>query len=421
MLQNREMNRGNCWEVGDLDWEESKSMLALSMSRGIGPATFQKLMEAFGSAEGVFAASAAEITGVCPQLKDDAINAILSGPNLRTVRHQEESCQRLGVRIVSYRSSAYPGPLLTLPHPLPFIFMQGEWHDSDQKAVAIVGTRYPSGYGSRMARDLTLGLIESGFTIVSGLARGIDTVSHEAALSGDGRTLAVLGSGLDWIYPSENLELSRRIANKGCLISEFPMGMAPHATHFPRRNRLISALSMGTVVVEAGNDSGALITADFALEQGREVFAVPGSVDNPGARGPHKLIQQGAHLAERSEDIIRVLQGLSQAIPARRISVESVSAKQKLKKFPIINDREVGTEIPSEKFGFTLGLDLETREILSILGQRALTLDDIAQMAVTKPVLKHAPPHRLLSGLLELELKGVVRRLPGALFKRVEP
>lgn len=454
--------------------EEIKRMLALAMAPGVGPATFHKLMRAFGSAEGVFAAAAPELTAVCPHLKAESLNAILSGPNLKAVRFQEETCLRLKVRIVSDRSSGYPAPLRSLPQPPAFLFLAGEWRPEDGKALAVVGTRYPSGYGSRMAKELSAGIGEAGFTVVSGLARGIDTLAHEAALAAGSRTAAVLGSGLDWIYPPENVNLARRIAKHGCLISEFPMGVAPHANHFPMRNRIISALSLGTLVVEAGNDSGALITADYAMEQGREVFAVPGAVHQPGSQGTHKLIQEGAHLVERAADIIGVLQGTSQAVPARRFAL-AVTAPGRydgdgvaMDMFSEGGESEAEAPIPSlaetdeaaparisatepvsqaaqaapgsrpaDKWipvqalvipakdtgaptaleSAAAGLDEEARSLLSLIGREAISLDAIAEKARKKPRFRDAAAHRLLAGLLELELKGRVKRMPGALFR----
>ncbi len=394
-------------------------------------------MEAFGSAEGVFGAAAAELTAVAPHLKAEGLKAILAGPNLRAVRFQEETCLRLKVRIVSDRSPAYPSPLRTLSQPPPFLFIAGEWRPEDRKSLAVVGTRYPSAYGSRMARELTAGMGEAGFAIVSGLARGIDTLAHEAALAAGARTAAVLGSGLDWIYPPENLPLARRIAKQGCVLTEFPMGMAPHATHFPRRNRIISALSLGTLVVEAGNDSGALITADYALDQGREVFAVPGAVHQPGTNGTHKLIQEGAHLVERAGDIVRLLLGTSQAVPARRFAMSVPGGENS--EVSLKEPKSIGTIVPANARTPTLapprpeneidtptalesaatGLNEETRSLLSLIGREAITLDAITEKARRKPRFQNAAAHRLLAGLLELELKGRVKRMPGALFRLV--
>lgn len=457
------------WEGAELPQDELQRMLSLSMAQGVGPATFHRLLEGFGSAEAVYAASAAELTAVIPNLKADSLKAIQAGPNLRAVRFQEETCQRLKARIVCFRSEAYPDPLLNLPHPPPFLFMAGGWKPEDRRAMAVVGTRYPSPYGTRMAREMAFGLFEQGFTLVSGMARGIDTLAHETAIKCGARTLAVLGSGLDWLYPPENANLARSIAHQGALISEFPMGMAPHATHFPRRNRLISALSLGTLVVEAGNDSGALITADFALDQGREVFAIPGAVHQPGSQGTHKLIREGAHLVERAADIVAVLEGTSQAVPSRRfIPAERVpitaralpaSSSDAGEAFPSLPAPDLpGLPAPDlfspepaacgvvvgafsgsadadaavvpartarlpEGISATAleaaaaGLDEEARSLLSVLGREAQSLDAIAEKARRKPRFRDAKPHRLLTGLLELELKGRVKRMPGALFR----
>ena len=449
----------NCWEGGGYPPDELKKMLSLSMAENVGSATFHRLLEAFGSAERVYGAAAAELTAVCPQLKAESLRAILAGPNLRAVRFQEETCQRLRVRIVSSRSECYPDPLRHAPLPPPFLFIAGAWKPEDVKAVSVVGTRYPSGYGTRMAREMAMGLAESGFTVVSGMARGIDTLAHESAMNAGGRTFAVLGSGLDWIYPPENANLARLIARQGALITEFPMGFAPRATNFPRRNRIISALSLGTLVVEAGNDSGALITADYALNQGREVFAVPGAVHQPGSQGTHKLIREGAHLVERATDILALLQGTSQAVPARRFAETreggSRFADRRLPAGAAGGEKENGIavlemEFPAaaagepaapgvdQAFGLSdagaavvaaapstataleaaaAGLDDDARSLLSVLGREALTLDAIADKVRRKPRFKDAKPHRLLTGLLELELKGRVKRMPGALFR----
>lgn len=429
-------------------------MLALSLAPNVGPATFHRLLEAFGSAEAVFTASAADLTAACPGLKAATLEAVLKGPDMKAIRFQEEACAPLGARIVSWRSETYPDPLLSLSHPPPFLFVAGEWRPEDRRAVAVVGTRHPSAYGTRMAREMTLGLAEEGFVIVSGMARGIDTLAHDAAIKAGARTLAVLGAGLDWIYPPENASLAKSIARQGALITEFPMGKAPHATHFPRRNRLISALSLGVLVVEAGNDSGALITADYALDQGREVFAIPGAVQHPGSRGTHKLIREGAHLVERAADIVAVLEGMTQAVPMRRFASPertriiasgpghagwkglSTSARQAslpLSREPAATGAtpearpgqgDAGAAVvpsdihPDSVSGEPSGsLDEESRALLSFLDRQGRTLEVIAEKARGRPGWTEAKPQRLLSGLLALELKGRVRRMPGALFR----
>src|SRR5262249_49060748 len=211
---------------------------------------------------------------------------------------------RVGVRLVTRSDPEYPVHLTHLHDPPPFLYVRGSFVSEDLIAIAIVGSRFASSYGKGVARDLARGLAEKGVTIVSGLARGIDAEAHRAALAAGGRTIAVLGSGLDIIYPSEHRTLAVEIPPSGALISEFSLGSKPDAVHFPYRNRVISGLTLGTVVVEATENSGSLITARCALEQNREVFAVPGNVTAHRSRGPHRLIKEGAKLVENIEDVL---------------------------------------------------------------------------------------------------------------------
>ncbi len=473
----REPSWTSSWEVGGLDAREARWRLALSLAPGVGPATFNRLLDAFGSAEAVYATAEPELRTACPALRPEAALALRRGVDDKALRFQEESCRRLGVRIVARESSEYPDPLRQLAQPPPFLFMAGRWLPPDRMGLAVVGTRYPSGYGAKMAREFASGLAENGFTVVSGLARGIDTLAHEATLQVRGRTLAVLGAGLDWIYPPENATLAERISKSGCLISEFPMGTPPHATHFPRRNRIISGLALGTLVVEAGNDSGALITADFALDQGREVFAVPGQVHSPGANGTHRLIREGAHLVEHCEDVLAVLRGMSQAVPARRVDLptslvgkqfrnlslaalravtgpatgapaagapaceaqdgetpggESTEMAQPgdasesvwsrgTKNRPITspeNGLESGPESSPENGPEWQGLSVDAKALYRVLGREGQTLDAITAKALGQKAWGEKDRPRLLVQLLELELRGRVKRLPGSLFRR---
>jgi predicted Rossmann fold nucleotide-binding protein DprA/Smf involved in DNA uptake len=251
--------------------------------------------------------------------------------------------------------------------------------------------------------------------------------------------LAVLGSGLDRLYPRENEGLARRIAERGCVISEFPMGTHPHAGNFPRRNRIISGLSYGTLVVEAGNDSGALITAEYAAEQGREVFAVPGAIMAPGTRGTHKLIKAGAHLVDNVEDILNVLSGMSQAVPARRLAPATPSAHTHghgdslVLALPMPNpegstpalsmaapmparhspQRSARRRLPSP----SADLKDTHRLLLGLLEGEPRPLEDLAERMRALPGRTQLPTHRLLAELLQLEVLGLVRRLPGAVFR----
>lgn len=415
-----------------------QDILTLALCEGIGPVSFHTLLEAFGSVEGVFAASESELRAACPKLGVGALIALRRGPDFAAAEAQETEARRLGVRILSFRSAGYPAPLLELPHPPPLLYMKGDWREADRRALAVVGTRRPSPYGIRSARAFALGLAEAGFTVVSGLARGVDTLAHESALDGGTRTVAVLGSGIDRLYPPENLGLSRRIAGAGCLISEYPLGMEPLAENFPRRNRLISALSCGTLVVEAGNDSGALITAQYALEQGRDVFAVPGAIMSAGTRGTHKLIKEGAYLAETVDDILSVLSGLPQATPARRFAVRlpawaavgsgtGPGAEPHVEAAVAVQQEPLALELPApqpaRRYATSTPPAPDLREshrvLLAQFGLEALALDEVADRMRALPGRQELPTHRLLAELLQLELMGMLRRLPGARFKRL--
>jgi DNA processing protein len=279
----------------------------------------------------------------------------------------------------------------------------------------VVGTRHPTAYGLRAGKELCLPLAQAGWTLVSGLARGIDTLAHECALSAGGRTVAVVGTGLDRVYPGENALLARRVAENGCVISEFPLGVGPAAWNFPRRNRIISALAMGTLVVEAGTDSGALITAEFAVEQGREIFAVPGSIQSPASRGTHYLLREGAHLATCPDDVLSVLGGLSQAAPARRVDTGAGTEVAESKSAPPTPSLPA-LPLPLRKAAKAPRVEAPEphRRLLDLLSTKAQTLEALAAKA---PGFGAAAPRSLLPALLDLEMRGKVRRLPGALYR----
>lgn len=408
-------------------------LLALALIEGIGPGAFHHLVSVFGSPEGVFAASESDLKAAYPRLGVGALIALRRGPDLLEVERQLTACRRLGVRLLTCRSPGYPEPLLHVALPPPVLFLAGEWIPPDAKAMAVVGTRSPSPYGEKSARAFGLRLAEAGWTVVSGLARGVDTLAHEAALLGGSRTLAVLGSGLDCLYPRENEGLARRIAERGCVISEFPMGTQPHPGNFPRRNRIISGLSYGTLVVEAGNDSGSLITAEYAAEQGREVFAVPGPIMAPGTRGTHKLIKAGAHLVDNVDDILNVLSGLSQAAPARRLSPSVPTAEagsdQTALSLPDPSPEGSAPETPGvdgpspprspRRRLPSPSADLKEshRLLLGLLEGEPRPLEELADRMRALPGRTQLPTHRLLAELLQLEVMGLVRRLPGAVFR----
>ena len=285
---------------------EQKYWLAFNYVSGIGPAKIQALLGYFGSLEKAWKATDS-------QLRDIGLDsrAIQSLNEARLTFDLDQYAQRVessGVGVVTWDDADYPDLLREIPAAPPLIFLRGQLEPIDRWAVAVVGTRRLSAYGRQVTRDLVSGLVVNGITIVSGLARGIDAIAHRTALEEGGRTIAVMASGIDKVYPPEHRDLARDIvAGHGALVTDYPFGAEPESNHFPARNRLISGLSLGVVVIEAGEKSGALITARFALEQNREVFAVPGNIHSPVSIGTNRLIQQGGKLVMRVEDILEEL------------------------------------------------------------------------------------------------------------------
>ncbi len=278
--------------------------LRLSNAKGLGRISIKRLFDQFGSAEKIFEAGDSELGQV------EGIKRGM-GKELRKKEHREfaeaelERCEKLGVKMVGLDSPHYPKNLLQIPDPPPALYLKGDIKPEDQRAVAVVGSRNHNDYGEVMAKRMGAGLAKFGITVVSGMARGIDSLSQGAALDARGRTIAVLGSGVDQIYPPELKPLYDRIVERGAVASEFPIGTGPVAENFPQRNRIISGLSAGVVVVQANNPrSGSLITARLALDQGRPLYAVPGNALTPWARETNGLIKQGAILVEDAQDIV---------------------------------------------------------------------------------------------------------------------
>ncbi len=272
---------------------------------GIGPLRLARLIERCGS---IAAAWHADETMMIAAGLDARSMAGLQEARRRIDLDAElERLRAVGVTPISIADPRYPPLLRMIPAPPPLLYLCGTLTPADQRAVAIVGTRHPSHYGREAARRLARDLASAGMTIVSGLALGIDTIAHTAALEAGGRTIAVLASGIDRVYPERNRALAERIKTSGALLSDYPLGTPPAPLNFPPRNRIISGLSLATLVVEAGESSGALITVQFALDQGREVMAVPGSIFNPLSAGPHRLIRDGAAIVTGADDVLAVL------------------------------------------------------------------------------------------------------------------
>ncbi|MEX0806835.1 MAG: DNA-processing protein DprA [Candidatus Binatia bacterium] len=358
---------------------ENAPWLALTRVKGLGCVSFKKLAGHFVDPTESLSASAAELSKV-DGLDGKVIDGLLSFNDWDEVEREVRRASEAGVQIISFGSPIYPARLRTIADPPPCLYIKGEFRPEDDKAVAVVGTRSASDYGRRVARDLCRGLVSLGFTVVSGMARGIDGAAHDMALSAGGRTIAVLGSGVDRAYPPEHEKLYHRISDQGAVISELPIGSRPLAFNFPARNRLISGLSIGVVVVEATEKSGSLITAALALEQGREVFAVPGEVGASRSRGGHRLIQQGAKLVQSVEDII-------EEIAPQLVRSGVRPATRPLRALP-----------PSAA--------AETRKIFDILQDRSLHIDEVIEASGLST-------SRVSQILLELELQGFLKQLPG--------
>jgi DNA processing protein len=359
--------------------------LALGRIKGLGAATFKKIAARFGDAAKVFSATRAELETV-EGLDRGVIDQLLGFAEWRQVDEDIRRIRAANVRVVTFSDPAYPARLRTIADPPPALYVKGEVEAKDEHAVAVVGSRSASDYGRRVARELCRGLSLCGFTVVSGMARGIDGEAHAAALEAGGRTIAVLGSGIDRPYPPEHERLYHRISGQGAVISELPMGTPPMAFNFPARNRLISGLSVGVVVVEATEKSGSLITASLALEQGREVFAVPGEVGASRTRGTHRLIRQGAKLVETIEDIVEEV--------APQLAGHAMRAGA-------IKERALPEPASAE-----------ARTLYALFDRRSIHVDEIIERSGFTAA-------KVSEILLQLELEGYLKQLPGSRYTAV--
>ena len=369
-----------------------EAYIVLNQIEGIGPVRTRALCEALGSPEAVLAAPASQLAGVRGVGPKVAENIVAQRGRLDPGR-EEAVAARLGARLVTPDDAEYTKPLKNIYDPPLCLYVRGAWEEQDEQALAIVGTRRATHYGAAQAERLAYQAAKAGFTVVSGLARGIDTVAHRAALKAGGRTLAVLGGALDKLYPPENRELAEEIAAQGALLSEFPLGREPDRTTFPYRNRIVSGLSKGVLVVEAGLESGAMNTAEQALEQGRSVMAVPGRVDMDGARGPHRLIQNGARLVADLADILKEFEFLFPPAEQARL-VRQQDARQRLTLAPaeekvvraLWTEPEMDMDVLIRRTGLssaqimTLAMQLEMKRVLRRLpGRRLALMDEIRQ------------------------------------------
>ncbi len=358
--------------------------IQLNLIQGVGPRMRHSLMEQFGSVSRILNAPRQELLNV-PGIGTKLANAIIYRSAKSSAEEELKRCRESGFQILSEESQNYPSLLREMPDSPSLLYCNGSLLPEDDLAVAIVGSRKCTTYGLQQAEKIAGTLARTGITVVSGLARGIDQAAHTGALKAGGRTIAVMATGLSHIYPPEHLKLSREVANQGALVTEFPLDQAPVAGLFPQRNRIISGLSMGVVLIEAGRKSGALHTARHAYEQGREVFAVPGRIDHPASAGCHDLIRDGAMLVRSVEDI---LEGLGPLMS------------------PVITTQNREVHTPRE-----LSLSEFEQDILNLVTLEPQHLNEIVQSS-------SLDSSRILSTLTILEMRKVVKRLPGGFLVR---
>lgn len=356
-----------------------RETLTLCLIPGVGPRTRRALLEHFESVQAILAAPVEQLRRV-PGVGRELSRRIANARQGIDVDHEIELCTRHGIGIVSDLDPRYPRLLREIPDPPAALFWRGDSQPCDQLALAIVGTRHATHYGLRQTERLASGLSQAGLTIVSGLARGIDAAAHRAALRANGRTIAVLGSGLLNVYPPEHAPLAAAISQQGAVVSELPPLQKPMSGTFPMRNRLITGLSLGVLVVEAAERSGASISASHAAEQGREVFAVPGPADSRTSRGCHRLIRDGAKLVETVEDVLDELGPLVQAVPRPDGGVMRHPAELKL------NDQE--------------------RTVLDAIRTEPTGIDLVAHET-------GVPIHRVLATISVLEIRHLIQRVSG--------
>lgn len=358
----------------------NEALIKLNMISGLGSLKIRQLLDKFENADNILKASKKDLCSagsITAELADSIIaqrTEIDFDSELRLI-------EKKNVKVITYLDEDYPKNLKEIYDAPILLYCMGQFSKADELSVALVGSRKASFYGRSIAEKFAAQLAALGITVVSGLARGIDTASHKGAMGAKGRTIAVLGSGLNNLYPPENIKLAKEISEESVVVSEFPMNTAPLAFNFPRRNRIISGLSKGVVVVEAARKSGALITADCALEQGREVFAVPGKVDSSASHGTNRLIQQGAKLVQNVEDI-----------------VEELKLNLCLK--------------PEDKNSGLSNLEEDEKDLLFLINSEPVNIDQLA-VSSGKDLM------RMSELLLKLQMKRLIKELPGKNYARM--
>jgi len=362
------------------DWESKKYWIGLNMVLGVGKTLCHRLVKAFGSPKNVFLAARKELMGV-ERVGDKVARQILDFDLEQSLKREYQLAERRNVRILTIDDPQYPFLLKSIYDPPPVIYYKGTFLDERSVPLAVVGTRKASSYGKMVTEKLCTALSEMGVCIVSGMARGIDTIAHKSALKLENPTIAVFGCGLEYTYPPESGSLRRQIEEQGAVISEFPMSTKPDRNNFPARNRVISGLSHGTLVVEAGEKSGALITAQFALEQGREVFAVPGNIFSSESRGTHALLKMGAKLADSPEAVV---EEFSDAV------------------MELLKERKSKTQE-------SIPLNPKEEHLMSLMSVQEQHIDRVIENSYLSPA-------EVSATLVTLELKGVIRQTDGKMF-----
>ena len=360
--------------------------MALNMIEGVGPVRVRQLLEFFGEAPAILQASKQQLLHI-HGIGEDTAESIAGWEKTVDLGAELKRIDSFGCRVITRADAEYPELLRQIYDPPLVLYVKGQWTSKDKNAVAIVGSRQTTHYGLEVARKLAYQLAYVGVTVVSGGARGIDTAAHQGALTAQGRTVAVLGTGINLVFPPENIELFERIAANGAVITQFPFNRPADKQSFPIRNRIVAGLTLGTVVVEATLSSGALITANFANEYGRQVFAVPGRIDSPRSKGCHDLIKKGAKLCESAEDILSEFEYL----------------------FPPTNRPPSASET-----GMLPALELSETE-QKIFGALK-TADETSIDEVIRS--SGLPPSTVSVALFSLEMKRMIKQLPGKLFVR---
>jgi DNA processing protein len=365
--------------------DSREAFVALNLIEHVGPVRVRQLLEHFGEAPAILAASRQQLLQV-RNIGEEVAEAIVGWEKTSDVAAELRRIEEFGCRIVTQADAEYPQLLRQIYDPPVVLYVKGELLPKDKNSVALVGSRLTTHYGIEIARKLAYQLAYLGVTVVSGGARGIDSAAHQGALSGKGRTIAVLGTGINLIWPAENKELFERITANGALITQFPFNRAGDKQSFPIRNRIVAGMTLGTVVVEANLTSGALITANFANEYGRQVFAVPGRIDSPRSKGCHDLIKKGAKLCEGAEDILSEFEYL----------------------FPSSNKPPTAAET-----GVLPAIELGENEqkVYDLLGEDEMNIDEVIRNS-------SLPSSAVSVALLSLEMKHLIKQLPGKVFLR---